>query len=337
MSTVRSQGSPLAALLKVGIALSLVLPAPAWAGQPGEEWGKQPAKEPTPAAEPDADIVLDDASGPPASKKPKARSSSKKHASASASAKAREEAIKAQIEKAEAERVPLQEQAQRLNDDGNLEGAVGLLAGGAEALRDPVLHLAAADARQKLARQRSADRAKADWEASLRHCEKAEALLAASGAGALDAIRVDPEETEALRAWSQQLRESADAALPVLEIKTNPVRRNARGELIAGSLFLAGGLAGVGVMAGGLYLSGAAQRELPKAEGRPEYLAPLEEQKRQGDTLIAAGAVAGALGVILGVTLVALGATDLKKSRADQLSRFRVAPTFGGLSLSGRF
>jgi hypothetical protein len=333
MSTVRSQGSPLAALLKVGIALSLVLPGPAWARQPADEWGKPAPKEPA-AAEPaaEADIVLDDTSGPSASKKPKAKSGKK-----GASAKARAEAIKAQIEKAEAERAPLQEQAQKLSDAGNLEGAVGLLAGGAEALRDPVLHLAAADARQKLARQHSADRAKADWEASVRHCEQAEALLAASDAGALDGIRVNPEETEALRAWSQQLRDQAGGMLPVLEKKTNPVRRNARGELIAGSLFLAGGLAGFGVMAGGLYLSGSAQRELPKADGKPEYLAPLEAQRKQGDTMIAAGAVAGALGVILGVTLVALGATDLKKARAEQLARVRVAPTFGGLTLTARF
>lgn len=332
MSTVRSQGSPFAALLKVGIALSLVSPAPAWARQPADEWGKQPAKQPAPAAEPaaDADIVLDDTpSAPPGKKKAKVKKAP--------SAKARAEAIKAQIEKAQAERQPLQEEAQRLSDAGNLEGAVGLLAGGAEALRDPVLHLAAADARQKLARQHSADRAKADWEASVQHCDKAEGLLAASDAGAIDGIRVDPEETAALRAWSQQLRDQAGVTLPVLVKKTNPVRRNARGELIAGSLFLAGGLAGFGVMAGGVYLSGAAQRELPKADGRPEYLAPLEAQRKQGDTMIAAGAVAGALGVILGVTLVALGASDFKKARAEQLARVRVAPTFGGLSLTARF
>ena len=57
--------------------------------------------------------------------------------------------------------------------------------------------------------------------------------------------------------------------------------------------------------------------------------------------MIAAGAVAGVLGVALGVTLVALGATDFKKARQEQLARLRVAPavspTFGGLFLSARF
>jgi len=316
----------------VGIALSLAAPAPAWAGQPGEssEWKTDSAK---PAAE--EDIVLDDTPEP---SNKKSKSGGKKKAP---KVQPREAVIKAQVEKAEAERAPLQDQAQKLSDAGNLEGAVGLLAGGAEALRDPVLHLAAADARQKLARKRSADQAKAEWEASLRHIDRADALLAASSGGALDGIRVGPDDVETMHAWSTELRAAADGALPDLVRRTNPVRRNARGELIAGSIFLAGGLAGLGVMAGGLYLSKSADRELPKAGDNPEYLAPLEAQKKQGDTMTAAGAVAGVLGVALGVTLVALGASDFKKARMEQLARVSItptfAPTFGGLSMSARF
>ncbi|MBZ5708922.1 hypothetical protein [Nannocystis pusilla] len=332
MSTVRSQGRR--SLLVVGIALSLAAPAPAWAAQPGEsttEWKTDSAK---PAA--DDDIVLDDSPGPSSSKK----KSGKKKAAAP-KPQPREAVISAQVEKAEAERAPLQDQAQKLSDAGNLEGAVGLLAGGAEALRDPVLHLAAADARQKLARKRSADQAKAEWEASLRHVDRADALLAASSGGALDGIRVSPDDVETMHAWSTELRAAADGALPDLVRRTNPVRRNARGELIAGSIFLAGGLAGLGVMAGGIYLSRSADRELPKANDNPDYIAPLEAQKKQGDTMTAAGAVAGVLGVALGVTLVALGATDFKKAKMEQLSRVSVAPTFaptyGGLYLSARF
>lgn len=331
MSTVRSQGSPRAALLPVGIALSLAVPGPAWARQPGEAVNEWRTEAPRTGA---SDDVVPDDDAPSAGKKPRAAGTRKK-------ARPRAAAIKAQVERAEAERAPLQAEAQRLSDAGNLEGAVGLLAGGAEAMRDPVLHLAAADARQKLARRRSADLAKSDWEASLRHCERAEALLAAGSAGALDAIRVDPEEAAAMRAWSQELRGAAEATLPDLRRRTNPVRRNARGELIAGSIFLAGGLAGLGVMGGGFYYSRSAERELPKAEGHPEYVVPLEAQKQRGDTMVAAGAVAGVLGVALGVTLVALGASDLKRARTEPLARVRVvpavAPTFGGLALSARF
>lgn len=328
MSTVRSRVRR--ALPRVGIALSLVLPAPAWAGQPEgtSEWKTETKSG-------DDDIILDDAGSSGSSKRRNTGGAKKQ------SKKQKVAALKAQIEKAAAERAPLQQQAQALADAGNLEGAVGLLAGGAEALRDPVLHLAAADARQKLARKKSAEQAKVEWEASLRHCDRAEALLAAASGGAIDAVRVDPEEGEAMRAWSAQLRAAADEALPELQRRTNPVRRNARGELIAGSIFLAGGLAGLGVMAGGIFLSRAADRELPKAGDRPEYLGPLEAQKKQGDTMTAAGAVAGVLGVVLGVTLVALGASDLKKARAEQLARVTfapaVAPTYGGLSLVGRF
>lgn len=333
MSTRRSRGR--VAPLAVGIALSLIAPGPLWARQPGEaanEWRTEAPKKAPDASE---DIVLDDSP-----------SAGKKSRTASAGAKAkrskpRAAAIKAQVEKAEAERAPLQQEAQRLSDAGNLEGAVGLLAGGAEAMRDPVLHLTAADARQKLAARRSADLAKSDWEASLRHCDRADALLAAGQAGAIDAIRVDPDEVEAMHAWSQQLRGAAEAALPDLRRKTNPTHRNARGELIAGSLFLAGGLAGLSVMGGGVYLSTAAERELPKAGDNPDYLDPLKAQQQKGDTMIAAGAVAGVLGVVLGVTLVSLGASDFKKARTEQLARVRVAPTFAptfaGLALAGRF
>ena len=94
MSTVRSQGR--GALLKVGIALSLVGPAPAWARQPGEaasEWRTETPKKTTDTSE---DIVLDDAPG-----KKKAGASNKKPR------KPRAAAIKAQVEKAEAERAPL--------------------------------------------------------------------------------------------------------------------------------------------------------------------------------------------------------------------------------------
>ncbi|MFY0542223.1 hypothetical protein [Nannocystis pusilla] len=301
------------------------------AGESTNGWKTESAA--APAADDDT-VVLDDSPGPA---KKKSGSGKKK----AAKAQPREVMIKAQVEKAEAERAPLQDQAQQLSDAGNLEGAVGLLAGGAEALRDPVLHLAAADARQKLARKRSADQAKAEWEASLRHIDRADALLAANSGGAVDGIRVNPDDLETMHAWSTELRTAADSALPDLVRRTNPVRRNARGELIAGSIFLAGGLAALGVMGGGIYLSKSADRELPKAMGNEDYIAPLEAQKKQGDTMTAAGAVAGVLGVALGVTLVALGATDFKKARQEQLSRVRVAPavspTFGGMFLSARF
>jgi hypothetical protein len=48
--------------------------------------------------------------------------------------------------------------------------------------------------------------------------------------------------------------------------------------------------------------------------------------------------VLGAVGLVLGVALISLGARDLKAARAETLqARLRVAPTLGGLVVFGRF
>jgi len=137
--------------------------------------------------------------------------------------------------------------------------------------------------------------------------------------------------------------EPAPAPAPVVPLApAEPdatIRRKGNGELIAGALLASGGLASFGVMAGGLYLNRLSERELAKGEGRPaEDLAPLHDQQRRAETMIAAGAIAGAAGLALGVALLAIGARDLKAARREPLSaRVRVAPTIGGLVLAGRF
>ena len=115
--------------------------------------------------------------------------------------------------------------------------------------------------------------------------------------------------------------------------------RNGHGEVLAGALLTTGGLASIGVMAGGLYLNRHSKRELDRGEGRPDQeLAPLHDQKRQAETMIAAGAIAGAAGLALGIALLTIGARDLKAARRESLTaRVRVAPTFGGFVLAGRF
>lgn len=130
--------------------------------------------------------------------------------------------------------------------------------------------------------------------------------------------------------------------VPVAPARPDPdiaARRKGNGELITGALLTSGGLASLGVMAGGFYLNRVSERELDKGEGRPEEdLAPLHDQQRRAETMIAAGAIAGAAGVALGVALLAIGARDLKAARREPLAaRVRVAPTIGGLVLAGRF
>lgn len=115
--------------------------------------------------------------------------------------------------------------------------------------------------------------------------------------------------------------------------------RKINGELVSGALLASGGLAGFGVMVGGLYLNRVSTRELERGEGRPEQeLAPLHAQQRRAETMISAGAIAGTAGLALGVALLAIGGRDLKAMRSEPLTaRVRIAPTIGGLVLAGRF
>lgn len=94
--------------------------------------------------------------------------------------------------------------------------------------------------------------------------------------------------------------------------------RSARGEIIVGGVLTVLGLGGVGAMTAGLLQDGGAEDD-----GR--------------NTMIAAGAVSGAIGLALGVALLVDGVRDLKATRPGRSARVRVAPTFGGLVVSGRF
>ncbi len=132
------------------------------------------------------------------------------------------------------------------------------------------------------------------------------------------------------------------APAPVVPIDTHATHsawRKINGELVSGALLASGGLAGFGVMVGGLYLNRVSTRELERGEGRPEQeLAPLHAQQRRAETMISAGAIAGTAGLALGVALLAIGGRDLKAMRSEPLTaRVRIAPTIGGLVLAGRF
>jgi hypothetical protein len=100
--------------------------------------------------------------------------------------------------------------------------------------------------------------------------------------------------------------------------------RSARGELIVGGVLGVLGLGGAAVMTVGLLQKGAAGDLSEAAVGKK-------------DTMIAAGAVSGLFGLALGLALIVDGARDLKAARRGQTARVRVAPTFGGLVVGGRF
>ncbi len=100
--------------------------------------------------------------------------------------------------------------------------------------------------------------------------------------------------------------------------------RTARGEIIAGGVLTFLGLGGLGAMTTGLV----------QWRGTDDQS---ESGQAKVDTLIAAGAVSGAIGLGLGLALIADGVRDLKATRPGRSARVRVAPTFGGFVVSGRF
>ena len=332
------RGSPLRQILVLGTGLSLALPiAPAAAGPaPLPDWGAatkpkpapEPAAAPAPAPpaaapEPEDEIVPDDAT-------PEAKRRTPRRAAKSTRARPRTKTLKAALDRAESERRSITDHARSLEQAGEVEESARSLVVGAEAYNDPLLHLTAAEAYLKLAEAKGRGGV-GDDDRVLAHVRIARAQLESPPT---EAPRVDPGEHATLDAWADELSGKAERHKAKMS-----VRRNGHGQLAAGAVLTTAGLASLGVMAGGLYLNRVSERELGRGEGRPDdELAPIQDQKKRGETMIAAGAIAGAVGLALGIALLTLGARDLKAARTEKLAaRVRVAPTFGGLVVVGRF
>lgn len=343
------RGSPCREILLLGTCLSLAMPIAPAAAEPAAlpDWGAatkskaaapapapEPAPPPTPvaspsapAADPEDEIIPDDA---PAAK----RRSTTRRAGKVTRSKPRTKALKSSLERAESERKSILEHAHSLETAGQADEAARSLVVGAEAYNDPMLHLSAAESYLKLAAVKGRGGVPDD-DRCLTHVRIARAQLEAPPS---ETPRVDPDEHAALRAWSDELMTKAERHKAQMS-----VRRNGHGQLAAGAVLTTAGLASLGVMAGGLYLNRISERELDRGEGRPDSeLEPIHAQKKRGETMIAAGAIAGAVGLALGVALLTLGARDLKAARTEKLAaRLRVAPTvaptFGGLVVVGRF
>lgn len=337
-----TRGSPARSLLLFGTCLALTLPPTrAQAEAPAlPNWGAEAAKAkpaspgPTPAPAPTAAPASSDevemVDDPPPTQTPRKARRSGGSGSGKAKAKKQNKTAKTALERAADERKPIQDHAKGLENAGRLEEAAKSMTVGAEAWDDPVLHLAAADLWIKLGQTRGRAGV-ADDDRAILHVRTAETLLTNAST---DAPRIDPEEHATLRAWGSELTAAAKQHKAAMSVK-----KNGHGQIVAGSLLGAVGLAGVGIMSGGLYLNNLSERELEKGEGRPDdALQPLRDQKKQGETMIAAGAITGAIGLAIGIALVTLGARDLKAARAERLqARVRVAPTLGGVVLVGRF
>ena len=110
-----------------------------------------------------------------------------------------------------------------------------------------------------------------------------------------------------------------------------------RAQLFAGAVLALGGIAGLSVMANGLYVHRISERELTRGALYPaELLAPLVTQHDRSETRIVTGAVAGAAGLSLGTALIVAGIRELRVARRAH-AHLQVAPTAGGVLLTGRF
>ena len=95
----------------------------------------------------------------------------------------------------------------------------------------------------------------------------------------------------------------------------------AKREIIAGAALLGLGIGGLGMMGAGFAIkgnTGATDKEYDRAV-----------------TILSAGAIIGTIGTIMGLALLGDGIKDRKAARPK--AQARVAPTFGGLAISGRF
>ncbi|HEY0136892.1 MAG TPA: hypothetical protein VGB85_22575 [Nannocystis sp.] len=258
-------------------------------------------------------------------------------AEAAAKAKARADALKSALDEAQTQRDQALAGVRPLLSRGHHEDAALHLLDAALTYDDAVLHieaaeqfLAAADRRHTAALARGRDAVTA-----------ARTLLAEVGPDPVADERVDVRVVRVPHAQVEALLERCVAVERGLEARAKQLRRQTRGrqELAAGASLLAIGLTGFGVLAGGTVYRAARREELAAIAGHEsEYdLSALDAQGRRGDAMIGVGAVLGTVGVVLGASLLALGARDLRGRRAPELASLRVAPTLGGLVLSGRF
>lgn len=273
-------------------------------------------------------------SKPGASKK---RLGKRAEAEVAAKAQAHADALKSALDEAQAQRDQASADARPLLAQGRHEDAALQLLDAASSYKDAILHieaaeqfLAAADRRHTAALAKGRDAAAA-----------ARTLLAEVGPDPVTDGGVDVRLARIPHDQVDALLERCATVERGLAARATQLRRQTRGrkELAAGASLLAVGITGLGVIVGGTVYRVARKEELAAIAGREsEYdLSALDAQGRRGDAMIGVGAVLGTVGVVLGATLLALGARDLRGRRTPELASLRVAPTLGGLMLSGRF
>lgn len=222
--------------------------------------------------------------------------------------------------------------------DGDPQVGAARLAEAALALEDPALAVEAAAAYHDLRTRDSA----------------LEALRLVSGAREQLAAYVDPEldrsvdvtmvrltaaEVDDLLARCAVLDEQA-TALHQKIVARQRVERRGRKEIRAGAVATGLGVAGLGLLVGGLAVRADRRDKLGAIAGDEQRydLSGLDAQGDRAGAMITAGALTGVLGLVTGAVLLGLGARDLRGARpSGRHARVQVTPTTGGVLVVGRF
>lgn len=254
---------------------------------------------------------------------------------------------------AEEAREPVQAQAKVSADAGDHLAAAELLARKARELSDPILFLDAATA-YKNAADSKRDRAPialAVEEARIgldilsfmqdaRYDATWEVIPASQVSAEISRGRelIDACETldEALQ------RESAAGSGDPPKPAREPTPKDGRGLIAAGSVFTVVGLGGLGLMGAGIAMGVDAQKTVEDPATYGDAFDEADAKGKRGNMFAIIGASVGAVGLITGVTLIAIGAKKRKKYREENpVAQLRLTPTFGqgrgGLTLTGRF
>ena len=147
----------------------------------------------------------------------------------------------------------------------------------------------------------------------------------------VQSVRLTRDEADALAARCAVIDEQA-GALHQEFVERRLRERRGRTELRAGVVLTAVGLAGVGLLAGGLV-----SRDEPRFPDatRPNHLNTFDTR---ANAMIAAGAITAAAGLVTGAVLLGLGISDLRPTqRSRRHARVRVTPAIAGVHIIGRF
>jgi len=152
-------------------------------------------------------------------------------------------------------------------------------------------------------------------------------------------VRVSRGEVDGLLARCTVIDEDA-TALHQQILGRERMEQRGRKEIRTGAILTSVGVAGLGVFIGGLAVHADRQHKLDAVRGEEQRydLSSLDAQGGRATGMIAAGAVTGAVGLIVGSVLLAAGSRNLRASKGGgRHARIQVAPTTAGLLVFGRF